>query len=184
MVVRFFLLSTHYRSPIDFDDERLQFAQRGLERLRNAYAQLEYGLKNAGSSENGAKLIAATKNAQEQFVQAMNDDFNTALAIAALFDLARDINTYSSEKELDKDALAGAKKVFEDLMGVIGINLAVEQGEKGQILEGLMELIIEIRQTARKNKDFTTADLIRDKLKELGVILEDAPQGTKWKINS
>jgi cysteinyl-tRNA synthetase len=184
MVVRFFLLSTHYRSPIDFDDERLQVAQRGLERLRNAYAQLEYGLKNAGSSENGAKLIAATKNAQEQFVQAMNDDFNTALAIAALFDLARDINTYSSEKELDKDALAGAKKVFEDLMGVIGINLAVEQGEKGQILEGLMELIIEIRQTARKNKDFTTADLIRDKLKELGVILEDAPQGTKWKINS
>ena len=89
MVVRFFLLSTHYRSPIDFDDERLQVAQRGLERLRNAYAQLEYGLKNAGSSENGAKLIAATKNAQEQFVQAMNDDFNTALAIAALFDLAR-----------------------------------------------------------------------------------------------
>ncbi len=183
MVVRFFLLSTHYRSPIDFDDERLQVAQRGLERLRNAYAQLEYGIKNAGSSENGAKLIAATQNAQEQFVKAMNDDFNTALAIAALFDLARDINTYSSEKEQDKDALAGAKKVFEDLMGVIGIDLAVEHGENGQILEGLMELIIEIRQTARKNKDFTTADLIRDKLKELGIILEDTPQGTKWKIN-
>lgn len=183
MVVRFFLLSTHYRSPIDFDDERLQVAQKGLARLKNAYTQLEHGLRNAGSSENGEKLIAATKTAQEQFVKAMDDDFNTALAIASLFDLARDINSYFSEKEQDKEALAGAKRVFENLMEVIGIDLSVEQGENSQVLEGLMELIIEIRQNSRKNKDFTTADLIRDKLKELGVILEDTPQGAKWKIN-
>lgn len=183
MVVRFFLLSTHYRSPIDFDDERLKVAQKGLERLKNAYSQVEYGLKNAGTSENGEQLIQATKNAQEQFVKAMDDDFNTALAIASLFDLARDINIYFREKEQDKNALIEAKKVFDDLLEVIGIELRAEQGESSQLIEGLMELVIEIRQSARKNKDFATADLIRDKLKELGVVLEDTPQGAKWKTN-
>ena len=184
MVVRFYLLSTHYRSPLDFDDEKLQVAQKGLERLANAYNQLEYGLKNASNNTGGEKLVEAARRAQNEFVKAMDDDFNTALAIAALFDLTREINTYFKEKELNKGALEEAKRVFDDLLEVLGVNLTVEKAGDSKLVEGLMEMVIEIRQTARKNKDFTTADLIRDKLKELGVTLEDTPQGAKWKISN
>jgi len=182
MVVRFYLLSTHYRSPLDFDDEKLEVAQKGLERLKNAYLQLGYGLKVAGVNENGEKLKTAALETKDKFINAMNDDFNTALAIAALFDLAREINTYLKEKELDKETLELSKRVFEDLLGVMGLRLTAKEVESSELVEGLMELIINVRQNARKNKDFKTADFIRDKIKKLGIVLEDTPQGTNWKI--
>lgn len=180
MVVRFYLLSTHYRSPLDFDDEKLKVAQKSLERIKNAYDQVNYGLKNSGEYDNAEALKNALWQVKENFVKAMNDDFNTSLALASLFDLSRDVNTYLKEKDLDKEVLTEAKALFEELLGVLGIEFKEEEQDAG-LTDDLMELIIEIRKDARKNKDFATADKIRDRLKEMNVILEDTPQGTKWK---
>ncbi|MFZ5942507.1 MAG: cysteine--tRNA ligase [Bacillota bacterium] len=180
MVVRFYLLATHYRSPLDFDDEKLQVAQKGLERLKNAYLQLERNVKTVNSGK-GERLIEASQKAREDFNEAMNDDFNTALAVAALFELAREVNTYVKEVDLDKIALEQAKEVFDQLLEVLGISFAVKGLDDDKVVNSLMELIIELRQKARKEKDFGTADKIRDRLKEAGIILEDSPQGTSWK---
>ncbi|MDK2824402.1 MAG: cysteinyl-tRNA synthetase [Clostridia bacterium] len=183
MVVRFYLLSTHYRSPLDFDDEKLEVAQKGLDRLKNSYLQLGNSLKVAGNYENGDKLKEVTLKAMDDFIEAMNDDFNTALAIAALFDLARGINTYLKESRLDKKTLEQAKSVFDDLIGVLGISFTTREVQGGKLVEDLISLIITLRQKARKERDFTTADSIRDQLKELGIILEDGIKGTNWKAN-
>ncbi|NLW24058.1 MAG: cysteine--tRNA ligase [Clostridia bacterium] len=182
-VVRFYLLSTHYRSPLDFDDEKLQVAQKGLERLKNSYSQLMNRIGSAGNSSNGETLKEACQKVKNEFVRAMNDDFNTALAIASLFDLARDVNTYLKEKEVDRDALKLAKSTFAELAGVLGLELEEKQEGDSKLVEGLMDLIIAVRQKARKNKDFETADYLRDELKKLGIILEDTPQGTNWRIH-
>jgi len=181
-VIRFYLLSTHYRSPLDFDDEKLQVAQKGLERLKNSYLQLVNGLKAADDLPNGNKLKTMAEKAREDFENAMNDDFNTALAIAALFDLAREVNTYLKETQLDKQTLFKAKEVFDDLLGILGIAFS-EKEVSNKKLDELMGVVIALRQNARKAKDFQTADFIRDELKKIGIILEDTPQGTNWKIN-
>ncbi|NLT94172.1 MAG: cysteine--tRNA ligase [Clostridia bacterium] len=181
MVVRFYLLSTHYRSPLDFDNEKLEVAQKGLERLKNSYFQLNNGLKNAGSFPNGDKLKAAAQKCRSEFEEAMNDDFNTALAIASLFDLAREVNTYLKETDLDKESLLAAKEVFEDLLQVLGIVFAGHEVSDKK-LDELINLAISLRQKARAAKDFATADWLRDRLKTAGVILEDSPQGTNWKL--
>lgn len=184
MVVRYFLLATHYRSPLDFDEEKLEMAKKSLARLQNSYSQLNYGLEVAKKAENGQKLKEAAQTAKREFIKAMSDDFNTALAIAALFDLAKEINTYLKEKELDKNALQETKETFTELLNVLGIEFPAERGEdKESLVDDLMTLIIDIRQKARKNKDFQTADYIRDELKEIGVILEDTPQGAKWSLS-
>lgn len=181
MVVRFYLLSTHYRSPLDFDNEKLEVAQKGLERLRNSYIQLNNGLKVAGGFANGDNLKNAAQESRTQFEKAMNDDFNTALAIASLFDLAREVNTYFKEPQLDKATLLEAKKVFEDLLEVLGIAFTGHELSDKKMDE-LMELVITLRQKARTAKDFRTADWLRDELKKTGIILEDSPQGTNWKL--
>ena len=110
----------------------------------------------------------------------MNDDFNTALAIAVLFDLAREVNTYLREPQLDKTSLGEAQKVFDDLLAVLGISLGKEVNGTGNI-DGLMNLIIILRQNARSAKNFKTADSIRDHLQEIGIVLEDGTKGTLWK---
>lgn len=181
MVIRFYLLATHYRSPLDFDNEKLEVAQKGLERLKNAYLSLGNGLKTAGNFPNADKLRTAVQKSRVEFENAMNDDFNTALAIAALFDLAREINTYIKESQLDKEKLLEAKEVLDDLLGALGINFT-EEKLSDEKLEELVRLAITLRQNARKAKDFSTADSIRNNLKELGIALEDTPQGTNWKL--
>ena len=180
MVIRFYLLATHYRSPLDFDDEKLRVAQKGLERLSNSYSQLLNGLKISGQYDNGKKIRQAAEKACIEFQGAMNDDFNTALAIAVLFDLAREVNTYLREPQLDKTSLGEAQKVFDDLLAVLGISLGKEVNGTGNI-DGLMNLIIILRQNARAAKNFKTADSIRDHLQEIGIVLEDGTKGTLWK---
>ncbi|SMB84429.1 cysteinyl-tRNA synthetase [Desulfonispora thiosulfatigenes DSM 11270] len=180
MVVRFYLLSTHYRSPLDFDDEKLQVAQKSLERIENAYNQLSYGITVGTNVNNGDNLKIALKDTKDRFIKAMNDDFNTSLALATLFDLSRDVNTYLKEQDLNKEVLVEAKAVYDELLTILGINFTKEEAKEG-LADDLMELIISIRKDARANKDFNTADKIRDGLKEIGISLEDTAQGTKWK---
>ncbi|MDO4281690.1 MAG: cysteine--tRNA ligase [Peptococcaceae bacterium] len=182
-VVRFYLLSVQYRSPLDFDDEKIEVAGRGLERLKHAAEAIDQALPLAGDANDEAAETLRKKAdaAKEAFCEAMDDDFNTALAIAALFDLAKDINVYLRGDKFDKESLALAKTILCDLAEVLGIALD-EPAEAGadDLADKLMTLIIDIRKDARANKDFATADRIRDGLAEIGVILEDGKAGTTW----
>jgi cysteinyl-tRNA synthetase len=194
-VVRFYLLSTHYRSQLDFDDEKLNVAAKGLERLETAYRLLKETMdRDAGEdsriNSEMDKFAAELDTCEQRFVEAMDDDFNTALAIAVLFDLARAINGFTLMLNKDtvgskeKALLEKAESIYLKLGGIIGLIIG-KQEEKGdtQLTKDLIELLIKIRKEAKVRKDFQTADSIRDELKKLGVVLEDTHQGVRWKIN-
>jgi cysteinyl-tRNA synthetase len=199
-VVRFFLLSTHYRSPIDFDDAKLTAVSKGLDRIKGAVASLKEALEEL--SESGSVDTEQTCETPEaeafkeaiaavykEFNAAMDDDFNTALASAALFDFSKAVNTYlhacQGEKVADAGLLKQALEAYEVLAGdVLGVLFdaqpAVEEGEDTQLVEELMQLLLEIRESARSKKDWATADIIRDRLGEIGIEIQDTPKGPKW----
>ena len=175
-VIRFFMLSAHYRTPINFSQELVEQAKSGLDRLYNTIYNLEFLLESAkdgNESEDVAKMIKERKNS---FIEAMDDDLNTALAISVLFDLSKDINT-----NIGADDTKGTIKAAIDTMKELGGILGLLQKEKENSLDDEIEVLIEKRQQARKNKDFALADEIRDKLKAQGIILEDTPTGVKWR---
>jgi cysteinyl-tRNA synthetase len=236
-VVRFFLLSTHYRSPLDFDDEKLAAAGRGLERIRTSIRLLTEalareedeglavatsgghaagpaparGVSSAGGSAaslaggpaptpgkeapGADSLNLALDKMKISFEAAMDDDFNTALAISVIFDLAREVNSFvqllvTNVPAPAREVLQKAMLLFNSFNEVIGIFktdpvsggiLLEDAAGSSDLTEGLLNLIIEIRQAARKKKDWAAADRIRDGLKELGLILEDTSQGVRWK---
>ena len=178
-VVRMFMLMAHYRSPVNFSDELLGQAQNALERLYNAKYQMEYLLENNKSeaaSEDEKTWMDNLAQYKKGFIDAMNDDLNTADAIAAIFELVRDTNSNLSEAS-SREAVKAALDLFKELTGVIG--LAAK--EKETDLEAEVESLIAQRQEARKNKDFSLADEIRDVLLAKGIILEDTREGVKWK---
>ena len=166
-VIRFFMLSAHYRSPINFSDELMQAAKTGLKRLYTCRENLE----GCGEGEVPAEVIGF----KDKFIAAMDDDLNTADAIAAMFELTRFLNSMSPE---DKKACGGScLKVFDELAGVLGIL----QNKEEEVLDSEIEELIAQRQQARRDKDFKKADEIRDLLKSKGIILEDTREGVKWK---
>ena len=172
-VIRFFMLSAHYRSPINFSDDLLLQSQNGLTRIDNCFENLEFALGNA--SDNGNEV--SFDIFKDKFKNAMDDDLNTADAISVLFELVKEINTQLADGILSKSSVENAVNTLTELCDVIGI--CPEKDEKD--LDGEIEKLIEERQLARKNKDFKRADEIRDTLKEQGIVLEDTPQGVKWK---
>lgn len=179
-VVRYYLLATHYRSPIDFSDDKLASAQKSLERIHNSWQLFQDAQKRAvpGADEAFSALIAKHK---EEFIAAMDDDFNTALAISVVFNFCRDLNTWlAAHPTPPVETMAEAKALFEGFDAVLGMIIPVE-AEKGGLEDALMALILDIRQKARANKDWATADAIRDGLKAAGVVVEDTPQGARWK---
>lgn len=186
-VLRFFIVSTHYRSPLDFSDARLDEAAASLNRLKNAGDNLkELAKMPAKETTDGQALIAKAKECKVNFFEAMDDDFNTALAIANMFDLAKEINIYYNEvtagkADCNQEAVKIALDVFEEMADIIGILTDEDNSADDGLVDNLMNLIIDIRQTARKNKDWATADKIRDELKNIGITLEDSPTGVRWK---
>ena len=181
--VRFYLLSVQYRSPLDFDDEKLQVAQKGLERLKNCYTAMMNGLKTASADNTaeGAELLSKVAAVEDAFQDAMNDDFNTALASAALFDMAREINTYLKQDVLDKAALQKAADVYIALLNIMGLDFSADNSASDGLVDDLMNLLIDLRKQARAEKNYAMADQIRNQLNEIGVVLEDTKQGTTWK---
>lgn len=190
-IVRYFILSTHYRSPLDFSDERLEEAGRSLERLKTARENLKHlSTFPAGTaSEDSEMLVQAANDGMAEFTDAMDDDFNTALAISTMFGLAKEINIYHSKVTggkagLDPAAVEKAAKVYSQMSDILGVetegSAAVQDGN-AELVDELMKIIIDIRQEARKKKDWTTADQIRDKLAAADIVLEDSPQGVRWK---
>ena len=185
-VIRFFILQTHYRSPLDFSDERLHEAQTALDRLRNANEVITELLQREGaSSDTAAELAAQAETFLRDFDAAMDDDFNTALAISQMFGLAKEINRYHQEVErgaaFDAVNFRRAADAYRAMAAIIGIFEQEEAAADDGLADALMDLIIGIRQEARAAKNWAVADKIRDGLKEAGVVLEDTPTGVRWK---
>ena len=184
-VIRFFILQTHYRSPLDFNDERLREAQTALDRLRNANEVITELLQREGASDTAAELAAQAESFLRDFDAAMDDDFNTALAISQMFGLAKEINRYHQEVErgaaFDAVNFKKAADAYRAMAAIIGIFEQEEASADDGLTDALMELIIGIRQEARAAKNWAVADKIRDGLKEAGVVLEDTPTGVRWK---
>ena len=185
-VVRFFILQTHYRSPLDFSDDRLKEAQTSLARLQTTQGYIEELAKKQGAGEaTAAELAKKAEELRAAFDEAMDDDFNTALAISQLFALSKEINIYYQDvtagKAFDAENFAKVKTVWDAMAGIIGLFEQQEEAADDGLTEKLMELIISIRQDARKNKNWAIADKIRDDLKAAGIALEDTKNGVRWK---
>ncbi len=178
-VLRFFMLSAHYRSPLNFSAELMEAAKNGLERIVTAAENLKFLAGNASAetmTEEEKALFEKSAEYAADFERAMDDDFNTADAIAAVFDLVKYINT-TSDGSRSKEYLESLFARFRTLTDVLGIIIDKEE----EMLDADIEAMIEKRQTARKAKDFALADQIRDELLAKGIILEDTREGVKWK---
>lgn len=171
--IRLFILSSHYRSPITWSEEGILAADRGLERLRTA---LRPGSADGEGGEE--ELTAAAQEAQQGFVEAMDDDFNTARAIAHLFDLSRAINQ-AHDSGLAPEAVAAAQGVLRELADVLGLTL--EEPEVQREAQPFIELLLAVRDDLRAAREYKLADKIRAELAALGIVVEDGPDGSSWR---
>lgn len=189
-VVRFYLLNTHYRSPLDFDDQKLTAAEKSLHRIWNAYHLIEEKLaaiETAPADEGtGLKTLQhLPEKTKAAFIAAMDDDFNTSLALAAIFDLCKEVNSLLNARDFRGGAATAAalRKIltlFSELDEVCAV-LIPPTDETDDLTEDLLQIIIDLRSKARAAKDWAAADYIRDALKPLGIVIEDTAQGPRWK---
>jgi cysteinyl-tRNA synthetase len=184
--IRYFVLSSHYRSPLDFSRDAMTAAERGIERLHNTVRLLRMRMteaRPAGTAD--LSHVTDLMNIGNEFAEAMNDDFNTPKALAALFDFAREVNVLlDSNRPLSVGTLAAVDGLFRELggrvLGIIPDDLTQDVG--GDLIEGLMGIILGIRQSYRENKDWDRADVLRGQLDELGISIKDRPEGTTWRL--
>jgi cysteinyl-tRNA synthetase len=191
--VRLYLITGQYRQPLDYNDKAMKQAIQSLERIKNAVDTVKGRisiLERIGSRESDAdkKLAKASREVRDAFEREMNDDFNTPGALAEIFAYVREINTLTKDvggAAVLRETLA----VLTELMGILGIDLSSEaQGEEGSenavdTLRGVVEFLLELREDARKSKDFAKADQIRDRLGELGIDVADTKDGPTWKMS-
>ncbi|MBE6799293.1 MAG: cysteine--tRNA ligase [Ruminococcaceae bacterium] len=170
--IRYIMISSHYRSPINYSVEIIEQAKNSLDRLYKCREGLEFAISHAADGGEAPEFLGKYK---ANFIEAMDDDLNTADALGELFMMVRDINILVSQNA-GRAALEACLKAFNELCEVLGLLYI----KKDDSLDLEVEELIAQRTAARKNKDFATADAIRDKLKEMGIVLEDTPQGVKW----
>ena len=178
-VLRFFMLSAHYRGPLNFSADLMQASKNGLDRILNGVEKLcdlEKKLEAKGMSQEEEAKVAEAKNQIQKFEAAMEDDFNTADAITAIFELVRLSNSTANEAA-SKEYVTYLKETIEKLCDVLGIITE----KKEEVLDEEIEALIQARQQARKEKNFALADEIRGRLSDMGIILEDTREGVKWK---
>ena len=173
--IKFMMLQAHYRSPINYSLEVIEQCRAALERLHNCRDSLDFALESALGQGDWHAFREKMDARAAQFVEAMDDDLNTADGIAALFEMARDINTYIAQPQ-PEEAVAYAVKRFDELCGVLGMHY----NRASKDLDSEVEALIAERQAARKAKDFARADAIRDQLAGMGILLKDTPQGVQW----
>jgi cysteinyl-tRNA synthetase len=179
-LIRFFMLQGHYRGPINFSQDLLEQAANGLERITTAFSNLQHRMQTArpeepnGLAEDQAQTIASLR---EKFIAEMDDDLNTANAITVLFDLVKEANMYMRNQNVGKEQLVAYRDLFLELTEVLGLKLE----QQDDLLDSEIEALIVERTEARKSRNFARADEIRDLLHAKGIVLEDTPQGVRWR---
>jgi cysteinyl-tRNA synthetase len=174
--IRFFLISSSYRSPINYNNESIEQAKAALERLYNCRSALEFALKNAPEGVADEAVTAFCDARRAQFIEAMDDDLNTADGISALFELVRDANRMLADSQPTQGSVQTVLTLFAELADVLGLlyNRKEDDGDAE------VEALIEQRRVARAEKNWAESDRIRDELKAMGIVVEDTPQGMKW----
>jgi cysteinyl-tRNA synthetase len=184
--IRFFILSSHYRNPVDYSVEALDAAEAGLQRLLGPVALVRKRLRAAPVGEANSGVLELLDNQRERFIDAMDDDFNSPAALAVLFDLTTEVNKlFNSDVKLSRGTLEAIEGTYQSLGGrVLGVVPDWFQQEANlDLVDGLVKMLIEMRAEARAARNFERADEIRDQLAALGVVLEDRPDGTTWRLN-
>ncbi len=183
MAIRQFILSSHYRSPLDFSDTALHAAQSGYERIRDAVIKLRQTQAPAGPAD--PDITAQLQEQKTRFAAAMDDDLNTSVAVSVLFDMVKLANK-ALGNGITQDTVNALEAQFSqlggDVLGIVQKTYEHSGGASDELVGNLIELLLEQRAAARKNRDFATSDLLRDKLTEMGVVLKDTPQGTEWNL--
>lgn len=183
-VIRYFILSAHYRSPLNFSEEQLQQAERSLQRLGNAIFNVKHLLKQdkfkKSKDKDDESILEKRRESEQKFIEAMNDDFNTPVALSQLFGFSREINIYLNSPGLkNKEVIEEALKFYQELAGkILGI---LEDFDREESFEQEIEKLIKEREEARKERNWVESDRIRNKLQEKGILLEDTPSGVRWK---
>ena len=186
LAIRFFILTSHYRSPLDFSEDALSGAARGLERLHGTVRLVRAQLQTAPPGDAGPALEDMLSEHKDQFLEAMDDDFNTATAIGILFELNREVNALlHGESHVTQGALEAVDALYRELGDqILGI-IPEEAEELGGGLEvPLNETLIEVRRKLREDRQWELSDNIRDRMSELGITLEDRPDGTTWRLTA
>jgi cysteinyl-tRNA synthetase len=194
-VLRFFLIYAHYRSPIDFTNEQLKDSQKSYQRLLDTYSLIKNELGKNEDIKKDDKLTEADKEmdsireeSYNTFIKSMDDDFNTREAIAVLFKLSTEINkrlSVTGDSKLSRNIMVKLENDFKTYGQILGIFEQEEiSGSEGELIKDLIDLLIDIRTEARENKNYEASDKIRDRLKELNIVLEDSTSGTTWKYQS
>jgi cysteinyl-tRNA synthetase len=174
--IRFFILNTHYRGPLNFSEAAMEESAASLRRLNNTYCALKGAIGAADGDNDAAELV---EKARQGFIESMDDDFNTRAAISGIFDLARETNRLLAEGVLSREGAANIVGFFEEIDQVLGV-LAGDE-ERVDVSSDIIQILIEVRQELRERKLFDLADSIRDKLLQKGIELEDTAEGIKWK---
>ncbi|WP_027109121.1 cysteine--tRNA ligase [Lacticigenium naphthae] len=177
-IIRFFMATAHYRHPIHYSKETLTEAETNLKRLQTAYQNAHHRLATAVErTTEDAKMLEKVESVEKAFVEKMDDDFNTANGISVLYDFAKQINIYSEGATVSKTVIEAMLNTMQRLLAIYGIELKTET----ELLDDEINQLIQERQQARKERDFQRADDIRDQLKAQGILLEDTPQGIRWR---
>lgn len=179
-VLRFLMASVQYRRQINYSKENLQQAEIILQRFKNTLNNLEYRLSDQTSSVQAAALEEAIKKTKTAFITAMDDDFNVQNALAAIYDLLPVVNANIAAENADKEALKEVKQLLHDWLAVFGIETTQLTATTTAEDEDEITALIKEREQARKNKDWAKSDQLRAQLKEMGITVEDTPQGTRW----
>ena len=179
MTIRFFILMAHYRSTVDFSNEALKSAEKGLNRLMEAYQNIS----KITVSENSTVEIRPLK---EKMFAAMSDDLNSPIVLSHLFECVTIINKIiAGTEKIDQNELNLLQETMQlFIFDILGLRLEnISTSENNEVLDEVMQLVIEMRKQAKSNKDWTTADLIRNKLTEIGIEIKDTKEGSEWKVN-
>jgi cysteinyl-tRNA synthetase len=184
--IRALMLSAHYRGPLDYTEDSMEAAERGVQRLHNTVRALHARMKDADPGEVDSALAPELDAHRQAFDEAMNDDFNTPKAVAVLYELARDTNRWlDGAADLSQATLAAIDDAFRgmgtEVLGIIPAELGLG-GADTQVLDGLMDIVLGLREEYRRAKDWAQADALRDRLAEIGIAVEDRPDGPTWRL--
>ncbi len=181
-ILRFLILSVHYRHPINFTEDLLDQSKNGLDRINNTYYNLDHRMSDAVKEQaESVKMVEGIRFLQQQFEKEMDDDFNTANAITVIYELIKQANLYLQNATVHQDIIQMYMSKLREWFTILGLDKVLDEKTNNSLDDRWIEKLIEDRETARSNKNWSEADRIRDQLTNSGIILEDTPQGIRWR---